>query len=113
MPIRPLLPLPAPNREPPPTGHSGYTPLRLPTKERQTEHFGPIFERLRQAISGDTAGIVGAQIFDDPESIAPDRVLVFETAGPVQNFLKALARISGFEFMGDYEAEFEADEHMP
>jgi hypothetical protein len=108
MPIRPLLPLPAPNRELPPSGHSGYTPLRLPTKERQAAHFGPIFERLRQAISGET---VGAQIFEDPDNIAPDRVLVFETAGPVQNFLKALARIPGFEFMGDYEAEFEADEH--
>ena len=36
---------------------------------------------------------------------------MFETAGPVQNFLKALARIPGFEFMGDYEAEFEADGH--
>ena len=57
MPIRPLLPLPAPNREPLPSGHSGYTPLRLPTKERQTEHFGPKFERLRQAIQVTQLGL--------------------------------------------------------
>lgn len=112
MPTRPLLPLPAPNPESPPTGTSGYTPLRLPTKERQTQRFGPIFERLRQAISDNAEGRVAAQIFNDANNLAPERVLVFETAGPVQNFLRALSRIPGFEFMGDFEAEFEADENF-
>jgi hypothetical protein len=37
-------------------------------------------------------------------------VIVFETAGPVQNFLTALSKVPGFQFMGDYESEFAADE---
>jgi Subtilase family len=112
LPTRPLLPLPTPNPETPPSGHPGYTRLRLPTKERQRQHFGPIFERLRQAVTDGTEGSVAAQIFADANNLAPERVLVFETAGQVQNFLKAIARIPGFQFMGDFEAEFEADEYF-
>ncbi|QEE27315.1 S8 family peptidase [Terriglobus albidus] len=110
MPTRPLLPLPTPNHEPPPPGHSGYTPLRLPSRDRQREYFGPTFERLRRAITDNTGE--AAQIFDDANNLAPERVLVFETAGPVQNFLKAIAKVPGFQFMGDFESEFEADENF-
>jgi hypothetical protein len=109
MPVRPLLPLPAPDPEPPPSGHSGFTPLRFPEKARQQERFGPVFDRLREAISDKTDRVTTARIFSDPNNLAPERVLVFETAGPVQNFLKALGHIPGFEFMGDYESEFNAD----
>jgi hypothetical protein len=47
---------------------------------------------------------------DDPSSLAPDRVIVFEIAGTIQNFLKAVSRIDGLEFMAEYDADFVADE---
>ena len=36
-----------------------------------------------------------------PSSLAPERVIVFEIAGTVANFLKAVARIRGLEFMAE------------
>lgn len=108
MPVRPLLPLPASRVEPPPPGHGGPTPLRLPTRAHQIKRFGPVFERLREAVTERPDQTASARIFSDPNNLAPERVLVFETAGSVQNFLKALGHIPGFEFMGDYESEFDA-----
>jgi hypothetical protein len=45
----------------------------------------------------------------DPNSLAPDRVIVFEVAGTIQNFLKAVKKIPGLEFIAEYESEFEPD----
>lgn len=44
----------------------------------------------------------------DPNSLAPERLLVFEVTGSVANFTRAVARIEGLEFTG--EEELEADE---
>ena len=41
-------------------------------------------------------------------SLAPERLLVFEVTGSVQNFANAVARIAGLEFAG--EEELVADE---
>lgn len=48
------------------------------------------------------------QLRADPNSLAPERLLVFEVTGSVQNFAKAVARIAGLEFAG--EEELEGDE---
>jgi uncharacterized protein YhbP (UPF0306 family) len=47
---------------------------------------------------------------DDPTSLAPERVIVFEVAGTIAEFRKAVARIDGLEFMAESEGEFAADE---
>jgi Subtilase family len=47
---------------------------------------------------------------DDPASIAPERAIVFEVAGSIADFYKAVQKIEGLEFLADEEAEFEPDE---
>jgi hypothetical protein len=44
----------------------------------------------------------------DPNSLAPERLLIFEVTGSVQNFAIAVSRIAGLEFAG--EEELVADE---
>ncbi|UFS78578.1 S8 family peptidase [Tardiphaga sp. 37S4] len=48
------------------------------------------------------------QLRADPNALAPERLLVFEVTGSIQDFAKAVARIDGLEFAG--EEELEADE---
>jgi hypothetical protein len=50
------------------------------------------------------------ELREDPTSLAPERVIVFEIAGTVANFLKAVGRVRGLEFMAEYEGDFAADQ---
>ena len=104
----PLLILPTP--DPIATsGHGGGGNLRFPTKQRQISNYGPVFTRLRQAL-GRTSGAI--ELRDDPSSLAPDRVIVFEIASTITDFFKAVARVAGLEFMAEYEADFAPDENF-
>lgn len=105
MPTRPLLRLPPPNPLTPPGGPRGGSGIRLPSADRQRAKFAPIFDRLRTTLARGAA-----ELRRDPNELAPDRVIVFEVADSVDNFLKAVARIDGLEFMAEYVSEFAADE---
>lgn len=107
MPTRPLLRLPAPSEVKAPPGFGRGPKIRFPAKSRQKEHFGPVFGRLSSVLSKDNGSI---ELRDDPTNLAPERVIVFEIAGTVDNFFKAVARIDGLEFMAELEADFTADE---
>ena len=109
MPARPLLILPTPSLALPPPGGRGGGKLRFPSRGRQTGQFGPLFTQLRNVLNRQGGGL---ELRDDPSSLAPDRVIVFEIAGTIKDFLKAVARIDGLEFMAEYEADFPADEHF-
>ena len=106
MAARPLLRLPPPDAVGVPGGHFGGARIRFPGRGRQREKFGPLFERLRTVLS--TQGRLDVR--DDPTSLAPERVIVFEVAGTIADFRKAVARIDGLEFMAESEGEFAADE---
>ena len=45
----------------------------------------------------------------DPESLAPDRVIVFEVAGNMGDFQAGVAKIPGLEFLGESDTDFAAD----
>jgi hypothetical protein len=45
----------------------------------------------------------------DPESLAPDRVVVFEVAGNLGGFQTAVAKVPGLEFIGESDTDFAAD----
>ena len=109
MPERPILPLPTPSPVSVPRGGGGGSSLRLPSTATQQQKFGPLFKRLRDVL-GRADGAV--QLRDDPSNLAPDRVIVFEIAGTIDNFLKGVSRIQGLEFMAEYESDFAADEHF-
>jgi hypothetical protein len=89
-------------------GQRDLTKLRFPSKAAQIEKFGPRFDRLRNVLSHGGA----AQLRTDPQSLAPDRVIVFEVAGTVPNFLSAVSRIKGFEFMGEFDDDFPPEEEF-
>ena len=105
MPARPLLRLPTPSPSAPPSGPRGGSNIRFPSGGRQKAALAPVFNRLREALS---KGAV--ELRQDPNGLAPERVIVFEIAGTVQNFLSAVAKIHGLEFMAEYATEFTADE---
>src|SRR5262249_36001366 len=46
---------------------------------------------------------------NDPESLAPDRVIVFEIAGRIDHFRDAVARVPGLELLAEIETEFPPD----
>lgn len=101
----PLLPIPASEPDQRPPGRGGGNLPRLPTKRRQEERFGSVFQRLQEYSSSDRLH----ELRQDPTAIAPERALVFEVAGSVDEFQRAISLIQGLEWLGDEELEFDAD----
>ena len=103
----PLLPIPNPVPDQRPSGPRGGSPLRLPTRTRQGERLQPVFQRLRDVFE---AGRDPVTLREDPAGIAPERALVLDVAGRIDDFYRAAQRIGGLEYLGDEETEFDADE---
>ena len=107
MPELPLLRLPNPSRAEVPDGGRNISNVRKPTKGRQRSRFGPVFDRLQTVLSRADDPI---ELRDDPTALAPERVIVFEIGGTVADFLKALGKVKGLEFMAEIDTDFAADE---
>ena len=100
----PLLIFPEPGRaerEKP----QGFGPkIRLPEPQRQAERLAPQFQRLQQAMDKQRLALQGNSL-----GLQPEQVLVLETIGPIGDFIKAVKRIKGLEWLG----EFELDDLVP
>lgn len=105
---RPLLILPTAQAIGPPPGPRGGDKPIIPTRQRQSRRLGPVFQRLRQALDRGPDRVL--ELRDDPTSLAPDRVIVFEIAGTVADFARAAAKIAGLDLMIEYDMESEPDE---
>ncbi len=104
----PLLPLPFPRVGPRPKGQ-GY-PIsgpKHPSPKRQGERFGRVFQRLANVLDSDQDPLT---LRNDPAGLAPERALVFEIAGSLDNFSAAIQRIPGLEYLGEDETEFKPDD---
>ncbi|GBQ36980.1 hypothetical protein AA19596_2121 [Acetobacter fabarum DSM 19596] len=64
-----------------------------------------MFRNLRNVLDADNPALV---LHADPNALAPERLLVLEVTGSIQNFTAAVGRITGLEFTG--EEELAADE---
>jgi hypothetical protein len=53
------------------------------------------------------------QLRADPAGLAPERLLVFDLTGDVQNFARAAAAVSGLEFVGAEELEGDTEDKNP
>ena len=102
MPDRPLLNLPQSEPYALRGRGGGGAPISRPTRDRQRARIDPRFERLSR-VAADPEQILSLR--EDPASIAPERAIVFEVEGALEDFY-AQARAIGFEYLGDYEDEF-------
>lgn len=107
MPDRPLLILPTPERADPLRRGGGGGEIRTPGRDIQVQRFNPLFREIQRALAGDESSIM--ELRDNPNSLAPERIIVFDIAGSVSNFSKAVDKVPGLEFMLEYEIEKEPD----
>ena len=107
MPERPLLILPKPEAIQKPKGRPAFPPkINRPGADNQGVKFAPKFDRLKSAV-GDPNEM--AQLISDPASIAPERAIVFEVAGTIEDFYHK-AKKAGLEYLGEDETLIEPNE---
>ncbi len=99
MPEHPLLIFPAPTLAKKAARHGGGGKLKKPSAESQGRRLIPQFERLQQALENKRLTLQ-----DNPFGIQPEQVLVLETIGPIDNFVKAAQKV-GLEWIGEFELE--------
>ena len=99
---RPILRFPNPVNAARSKGSQRNPPRSLgPGRGRQGEQFQSTFDRLNAALSSDDPAVA---LRHDPAGIAPERALVFVTAGNVSHFAK-VARQAGLEVFSEEELE--------
>lgn len=84
---------------------SGHQPLRVPSAARQGERLAPQFRALERQFRERRA-----QLQTDTRGVEPEEVLVLETVGPVDRFMRAASKIDGLEWLSELDAEIEPDE---
>lgn len=96
----PLLVFPKPQEaEHEPRG-GGPTKIVKPPVDRQWDRLSPKLESLQNAIDNRRLELVGSADGADPEF-----VLVITTVGSVENFISAVKRIDGLEWLGEVELD--------
>jgi hypothetical protein len=89
--------------------HGGPPPPerpKLPGAARQISRLEPLFSELESAFDRHAA-----ELRDDPSGAEPDKVVVLETVGPVEDFYKAVEKTAGLQWLLDAEGDdFEPDE---
>lgn len=100
MPRLPAVPLPAPIGGEIAAGRPSRRPtLQGPTPSRQAERLAPAFQRLSDALNEERLRIAG-----DDDAADPELIVVMEIGGDLQDFIAAIRRVPGLEFLAD-EAE--------
>ena len=99
---RPILRFPNPTHSARLTGKPRIQPKATgPSRHRQGQRFQAIFNRLAEALDSHDPEFVLRQ---DPTGIAPERALVFVTAGNIQNFSRSAKKI-GLEVIAEHDTE--------
>jgi Subtilase family len=101
---RPILKLPDPVIWQPRKRVGGGPKISRPSKQRQEERINPRFARLEQ-VADNPAEILTLR--EDPAAIAPERAIVFDVEGSIEDFYEQ-ARAIGLEYLGDFEDEFDS-----
>jgi len=100
MPERPLLLFPTPEPASRSNLSGGTGRLHRPSHNRQGQRLSPIFTQLQTAFNARSVEIQQSIAGADPE-----QVLVIETIGNVEDFVNAIKRIEGLEWMGELETD--------
>ena len=101
MPDRPLLVLPSPG-EPlaRPRRFGGGGDFPRPTREDQAERLSPRFVALQEAFDKQLA-----QLQVESSDVVPEDVVVLETVGTVEDFIRAVERVPEMEYLAEVEAD--------
>ena len=71
-----------------------------PPPERQSERLSPQFERLQQTLEERRA-----RLQMEARDLVPEEVVVLETVGTVDEFIRAVEAVQGMEWLAEIEAE--------
>lgn len=102
---KPLLIFPTPGeaaREPLGSGNSG---IHLPDHERQKERIGRRWQTLKDTFENEAISLSLK-----PEGFFTEYIVVFEVAGSIDEFYKAIKEVPGMFFLKEQLEEFEPDE---
>lgn len=102
---KPLLIFPSPGisaREPLGSGNSG---IHLPDHERQKERIGRRWQTLKDTFENEAISLSLK-----PEGFFTEYIVVFEVAGSIDEFYKAIKEVPGMFFLKEQLEEFEPDE---
>jgi hypothetical protein len=80
------------------TGRGGK--IRVPDTSWQVQRLIPQFERLQRAIDRQQIALQ-----DNPLGLRPEKALVLQTIGPIGHFVKAVKKIEGLEWLGEFELD--------
>lgn len=99
MPDRPLLVLPTPVEPVERRKRGGGSgSFQRPSRERQMERLAPRFEQLQQTLEARRT-----RLQTDSQGVVPEEVVVLETVGTVEDFVRAVERIPGMEWLAEVE----------
>ena len=80
------------------TRGGGSSLLNRPEARRQGERLSPQFQRLNEALANRRIRLQGNSL-----GIEPEQALVIETVGSAKNFITAVNKIEGLEWLAEYE----------
>lgn len=75
----------------------------------QLRKLGPKFARLAEVMARPGA----LELTSDPTALAPERLLVFEVRGSIQDFAKAVNEVGGLDFIDEEELEGDEEDKAP
>ncbi|RAP09299.1 hypothetical protein C2W58_00588 [Bacillus pumilus] len=102
---KPLLMLSTPTTVDRARRHGGGGNVHYPTRNKQINRIAPKFQRLDNAINRQRASVR-----DNISGITPEHALVFETVGTIEDFIKAVKKIEGLEWLVELEEYIIPDE---
>jgi hypothetical protein len=102
----PLLIFPEPTSAEKARRYGGGGKFRLPDHRSQARRLTPQFQRLQQAM--DRHRLI---LQNNALGLQPEQALVLETVGPIENFINAVRKVEGLEWLGEFEIDNIAPEH--
>ena len=100
MPELPLLVFPAPTQAERAKRGGGGGRASVPDAHQQYQRLAPQFSRLQFAMDRRRVALQNNTL-----GIQPEQVLVLETVGPINDFIKAVRKIKGLEWLGELESD--------
>ena len=103
---RPLLIFPEPTHAERSKRGRGGGRLRIPEAGKQAQRLAPQFNRLQDAMEQKRVALQ-----NNTFGIQPEQVLVLETIGSINEFINAVRKIDGLEWLGEFESDPIEPEH--